>query len=442
MLGCAPLIVYQILSHGGTFEAVGMFSANDTLAARLFTRLVMFSESLISDREHRVMWEGPPLAVWQPWLFAAVVLAACVACLRAGGLRRIIAMAFLLFAACLFFTRLPVAEHHLVALLPFAAAMVVLALDALIERIPRARAFAGALAAVYLGCVFQAQTSAVAELRRTGGAGVWSDGVVNLAMRLENNHANPAPAMAAAQKAGIKFLDWGFQQNIYVITGSRLPTVEIFGDATEAKSGLNRTWVEEIRAGGVFVLFPPELRQFPLAATAFLKTLSETAPVTRRYSITRRDGAPYADVIEVQPNSLHQGLSARLSTGDPAAAERFEGFHQIESGWRWSKPNFAIALSAPPAAPGGMVRLTLDVYLPDTLIAPLGPVTLSGKINGHDLPPERYAKPGGYTFARELPASWLREGLNRAEFAVDKPFHAGDRDLGLVVSTAALEPVK
>ena len=41
-----------------------------------------------------------------------------------------------------------------------------------------------------------------------------------------------------------------------------------------------------------------------------------------------------------------------------------------------------------------------------------------------------------------MSASWLNEGPNRIEFAVDKSLRADGRELGVVVAAAALEAVK
>src|SRR2546430_10247722 len=44
-------------------------SSPGTLKERVSTRLVMFAETLLSDREHRAMWDGPFMPGWQRWLF-------------------------------------------------------------------------------------------------------------------------------------------------------------------------------------------------------------------------------------------------------------------------------------------------------------------------------------------------------------------------------------
>jgi hypothetical protein len=431
-VGSLPLTIYQIVSHGGTFEALGMFSSPDSLGHRLLVRTIMFSESLLTDREHRAMWAGPAMPRWQRWLFPTVVLASCAVCLRFGrsALRTILPISFFLFGATLFFSGLIVSEHHLVALLPFAATITVLAGFTLIERFPRARWGVLGLAIVYLCCAFAWQFAAVAGLKKTGGVGVWSDGVVTLATRLEEDYAT----------TNIKILDWGLQNSLYVMTDARIAGREIYGDATPQKSGLNRSWTEEVRDGGVFLLFAPPYRQMPVSTNAFLDTLAETTPVTHRVSIPERDGSPFAEVIEVEPNTLQQGSGSRIAMGNPRFAGRLEGFYQIEEGrWRWTQPKFAVSFYAPPRAATAAARLSLDIYLPDVLVQKMGKVTISASVAGHPLPPETWQKPGAVTYAREVPAAWLNPGVNRIEFAVARSFEADGRELGVVLTGASLE---
>src|SRR5260370_31763916 len=57
VLGGAPFLIYQTISRGGTWEAVGMFASQETLRSMLSSRLAMFSETLLSDWEHRAIWD-------------------------------------------------------------------------------------------------------------------------------------------------------------------------------------------------------------------------------------------------------------------------------------------------------------------------------------------------------------------------------------------------
>src|SRR5581483_7134638 len=124
VVGGLPFLAYQIHSRGGTWEASGRFPAKGTLAESVFERVVMLSETLLTDREHRVMWDGPMMPDWQRWFFPLIVVASAALLLRQKQWSRGITLAFVLLAAMFFGARLQVAEHHLIALLPLAVTMV------------------------------------------------------------------------------------------------------------------------------------------------------------------------------------------------------------------------------------------------------------------------------------------------------------------------------
>ncbi len=68
-----------------------------------------------------------------------------------------------------------------------------------------------------------------------------------------------------------------------------------FPDATaREKSGRGLYWTDEIREGGVFVLFPPDRRQIPLASEAFLSAMEKSHVVSHQITIPQRDGSAYA----------------------------------------------------------------------------------------------------------------------------------------------------
>jgi hypothetical protein len=442
LVGGAPLLVYQVLSRGGTLEALNMAAAGGSLLERLQVRLVQFSEVLLSDREHRVMWDGPAMPEWQLWLFPAAVVAGWSVCVawagrlgeRRSALVRMAALVFALLAATMFFARLQVAEHHLVALAPLAAVVVVLASAILGAQFRWWRVPAAALAIVYLGAALDWQVSAIRGLGKTGGAGPWSDAIYSLAERLLREYPSTE----------IQILDWGLQNNLYILTGGRLHTREIFADA--------RPWAEEIRKGGVFLLNGPENRQFPEASAAFLDALAAAEPQVRRFSVRQRNGAVYAELIEIEPGSGRDSPRSSgagqpvtdVSASDLTVANRLEGFHQVEAGeWRWTTRRFAVTLDAPDLSGQALVRLMLHLHLPGSSLEKLGPVTLTAAIGGRALPPETYRQPGRHTFTRDLEAEWLRPGPNRIEFVLDKalaPAAADNRELGVVVVGASLTP--
>ena len=135
-------------------------------------------------------------------------------------------------------------------------------------------------------------------------------------------------------------------------------------------------------------------------------------------------------------------------TGDAATASQLiGGFYAVEGqeedhAWRWTGPDFGVALAPPPGAQHG-ARLLLRLYFPETQIKKLGPMTLTAYIDGQPLAPETYDTAGSYDFVRDVPACFLKTNLLPVNFSFD-PYsphsETEGRDLGAVVSMAALEP--
>jgi hypothetical protein len=424
VLGGLPFLVYQVHSNGGTWEATNMFIAREPLAERLFTRLVLFSETLLTDREHRAMWDGPAMADWQRWFFLAVVLASLMVCLMAGRKwAQGAGLTFLFYALFLFFSKTPIAEHHLIVLVPLAVVVVVLACTILQARFRWGLAVAGGLAAIYLSSVIYWQIATVEGLHRTRGVGPWSDAIYTLARDL--------PQKYGAQE--IKILDWGLENNLYVLTDAKLHTREIYSD------GAHLPWIDEIRGGGVFLLNGPENRQFPEASDAFLKALAEARPAMQRSSVPQRSGVPFAEVIDIQPDTIGKG-SSQESEREGHVPEKFDGFYPAEAGGsRWTKRQFAVTFAGAGPSPG---RLILQLYIPEASIQKLGPITLAARLGDHDLAPETLRQAGRYAYERDVPAGWMKPGENRFEFALDKslaPSAQDARELGIVVASASLE---
>ncbi len=133
--------------------------------------------------------------------------------------------------------------------------------------------------------------------------------------------------------------------------------------------------------------------------------------------------------------------------GDPAAANQLiSGFYDVEGrgggdAWRWTGPDFSLALAPPPSAQHG-ARLVLRLYFPETQIQKLGPMTLTAFVDGEPLAPQTYAKSGSYDFVRDVPACFLDTNVLPIAFSFDpySPKSETDgRDLGAVVLMAALE---
>jgi len=136
-----------------------------------------------------------------------------------------------------------------------------------------------------------------------------------------------------------------------------------------------------------------------------------------------------------------------IRTGDPAAASQLiGGFYGVEGrgagdAWRWTGPEFSLALAPPPIVQHG-ARLLLRLYFPETQIQKLGPMTLTAFVEGEPLAPETYAKSGSYDFVRDIPACFLDTNVLPFTFSFDpySPKSETDgRDLGAVVLMAALQ---
>jgi len=395
----------------------------------------MFAEAILSDREHRAMWNGPPMPDWQSWLFSIAVIVSCLVCLTSVlAWARAVAFAFLVLGVLLFFSSEQISEHHLVALLPFAVAMLVLASIVVAKRFPAGRYLFGSLAAVYIACALYWQVSAIQGLRKTGGVGIWSDGINRLAQHLQMKYPNRE----------IDILDWGLDFNLYVLTNASLNTREVYGDATREQDALHRPWIETLRKGGVFVLNAPETREIPAASEGFLAAFEQGLPSALRTTIPRRDGAAFAEVIEVEPNTIHAvKLLSSVQTADPKASTQLEGFHQIEDNrYRWTKREFAMTLLVPDTLTPAVVQLELQIYIPNAVTQKLGPIQISAQSNNHAIEPETFVQSGTFNYTRDIPADWLRIGPNRINFQLDKslpPSATDGRELGIIVIGASLK---
>jgi len=278
VIGGAPFLIYQIVSGGGTWEAIGMFTTEETLAQKLAVRWRMFSEVLLSDREHRAIWDGPPLPEWQVWLFPAIVMAATLVCLISRKpLGRVFALAFLIMGSLLFFSRLPVAEHHLIVLVPLAAVISVLGAEIAWNR--RTRVAIVVAAVLYFGSALHWQMSAWRRITETGGVGQWSDAVYPLAEHLMQNYPG----------VEVRILDWGLQNNLYLLTGGKLRSREMIEYPAGAAS-----------RGGVFLINGPANRNFPQATEAFLKELETLRAKVLRYRVRQRNGTVYAEIFDTR----------------------------------------------------------------------------------------------------------------------------------------------
>lgn len=300
LLGSLPLLLYEFGSKLGTLRFIQ--STRQPLSwPVLAQRLRALAGVLVSDREQRVIWAGPPVKSGEIGVGAALlvcVLLALAAPTRSGDSgaslwRRAFALSAILLAAILITSRLGIQQHHLVAVLPLAfAALAILAVETARRFRPALSLLAVAAAGLAVLCVSW-NLRIERGLRATGGLGAFSNGIDAVSRYLESHPVAPDR---------LKILNWGLQNNLYVVSRGTVYGTELFWGASKAVSRRGLSWESEIRDGGSFLLFqfpmgPPELSD---AAKGFAEALATAGPY-RETAFFARSGAPYARIIEFAP---------------------------------------------------------------------------------------------------------------------------------------------
>ena len=291
IIGGAPLLWYEINSRGATF-AFMRSGASESLLSLAAHRFHLLSQTLLYDSEHRRMWTELPMPLWQKLFFSSVVVFALSFCLLSAGIRkpgRIAALIFLFLLACMLSSRLNISDHHLIALVPIAALLVVVTAQECSRRWPVARLVAGAIATIYLSAAMYWNLTAAYQIRSTGGVGIWSNAIDSVCSQLQKSYPGRS----------IKVLDWGFQNSFFVLSNAKLASTEIFWGATVERSGSGKVWSDEVAAGDIYVLHSPGLVQFPEAGQGLARALTASALPVRRIEFRQKSGAGYAEVLEI-----------------------------------------------------------------------------------------------------------------------------------------------
>jgi hypothetical protein len=300
LLGSLPLIVYEAGSRLGTLRFIA--DTRRPLSGSLIGhRLRTLAEVLVSDREQRVIWGGPPISAAEAAvgaaLFAGVLLAAIAPARSDVALapwRRAFALTAIFLTAILSTSRLGIQAHHWAGILPPAFGALALSSVELVRRSRRTLPWLAA-AGAGLAALFLSWDLRIADgLRRTGGRRAFSSAIDDVAAYLG---AHPVPPDR------LKILNWGFQNNLYVISAGRVFGTELFGGPSKAVSRRGVPWEEEIRGGGSFLLFlfpmgPPPLSD---AAEGFAEALARHPGPYHEKVFLERSGIPYARIVEIAP---------------------------------------------------------------------------------------------------------------------------------------------
>jgi len=302
--GAAPVLLYEAITRGGTLRFMESASQGRLpLLGRVFVRLPLLAETLLSDGEHRAIWAGPRVPPAEIVFAAALAVTGVAMALFLpkavrethgdAAWRRSSALACVLFALAMLTSRLRVVEHHLVTAVPVAAVAAVLGFRRFALGYPPARALLAAAGIPFAALCLSWDVRAIAGIRRTGGVGAWSDAIEEVSATL----ASRAPGAAA------RVLTWGLANNVFVLSGGKAAPTEVFWGATESMAPGHRPWRDMVDGGGFFLI---GLVPSP-AKAGFRAALTASGASFRRWTFRQRGGAVYAELFQVSPRPAHAG---------------------------------------------------------------------------------------------------------------------------------------
>jgi hypothetical protein len=304
-VGVFPMLWFQDRSHWVILRFMEAGQTGKGVSQLLGRRAEWLAEILLSGSEQRSIWGGPPLPWWQPYFFSALVIFGLVVCIgfkRNGnesvvGWQRASALTLIIYVLSMFSSRLRIAQHHLITVVPVAAIVVSLAIQRLIALRRAAMALAVLIALVYGASALYWDAAAMRGIGRTEGVDMWSGAIYSVNQYLRTNH----------QGREISILDWGFQNNLYVLSDAKVKSRELFWGATREHAILGRSWTEAVLEGGVFLTGSGTNVHFPEASEGFLSALAASH---RPYSVVefrQKGGAGYAQLIEILPSPSKPG---------------------------------------------------------------------------------------------------------------------------------------
>ena len=413
-VGSLPFWIYQFLSNWGTLAATSMFRAEGTWAHLLEARAGMFGRVLLSDSEHRAIWNGQVVPEWQIGLLAALFVLMLIACLMDEPKARSCGIALVVFCAFLFTSKLPIGEHHFIATLPLVAAVCALGATGIIRRLPQSWWAVCAAGCWYAVLAVYWQGSAIAGIRTTGGVGQWSDAIVDLRDYLRTKQGGKL----------VTILDWGLQNNLFVLADTSLKTREEFEKPDLSQSRL-------------FLMNGPENTHYKPPREKFLAAVKASGLHIIPTVFRERGGQVFAELWDL--DSKNSGAQFNATDPLPAGAS---GFHEVEDGgWRWTKGTFSITLERPDLEAEG----ALELNIAEASISKLGPLTLRAVVDGKVVAEQQYSNPGLRRLVWRMEPIAGGAGVRPVtiRFEMDKYFKPGEvepRELGVIVKSIAVYP--
>ena len=299
VFGSAPLLIYHFQNPSALqsfMSSHGAYHNGPEFWEYVVYRLRIFSEILFSDGEHRAIWTRT-IVDWGNSFLWVIVLGAGIWCMLRRStksfadrwVRCIGSISVVLFVVCLT-SQLPIAEHHLVMLIPFLSVCLVVVLHDVLKLGRAGRIFAWSVGIGYFAAALGLDAAAAIAIHRTGGLGMWSDAIDSVNRQLGSNPG----------AGDLKILDWGLQANLFFLSKATVSGEELFWGADEDRSARHLTWREEVSKGGQFLTSATRDRVFPAATGGFEKALKESGAQFRLRVFSQKDGEPYAILYQVE----------------------------------------------------------------------------------------------------------------------------------------------
>jgi hypothetical protein len=188
--------------------------------------------------------------------------------------------------------------------------MVVIAFQALWTKVKWVALTVGIL---YAGSALAIDLRATHMIRQTGGLGMWSTGIQSVADDIERNHSGQR----------VQILDWGFKDNLYVLSGGRISSEELFWGASKERLASGKSWEEYISSGGVFLLPTSLTKHFPESADGFREALRKTGIATTTKTFFQTDGRAMAELMVLAPPAGKSAAAIQEQQGPPVLLELY-----------------------------------------------------------------------------------------------------------------------
>lgn len=297
--GAIPLLLYV----AGSINTIGQSLSSVQWQATAWQIISyagpQLAETLLSDPEHRSIWMGPAVPLWQLIFIGSVAATSLLACLivqhgprHLVAWRRIIALTAIFYLLMTLASRTPVAGHHLVALVPFVAILICAAPWQYLSSWQWIRPLLLTAALIYFGLAGYWNLQAAQGIRETNGTKSWSNAVLKVSDFLQRFYPG----------SQVKILDWGLAQNLYFLSETRIPVTEIFWNAPLANSSDEQErWDKIVKEGGLFLTNAPSNLHFPAATRALLNSLGRSGQKYETKVFHEKTGAVFAVLYDI-PN--------------------------------------------------------------------------------------------------------------------------------------------